>query len=314
MKGTRWLTPVLSVGLAAGVSYGCLKGYLYYQITSELDNLIKSAGPFVQIEYQSVSTQLLAKSYSIHGVTIKPPNNQEPVSIDTLTFYGANFFAPQSAWFDEFDLSSNQYAAVSIKGLQFSLDEVMIHPAMARGPNIAELTSLGYDEVNTDLFFSISTNAETRELSLKFDQFNQEMFGLGLKATFTVPGFQKGGPLQAQNLQLSHASIEYTDDSILEKYMNAQAHKSGQSLEAYKAQMLQNLEGTLSSKQLKLSQEELTVLKNTIFDYQPMTLSIQPENPMGMEAFRRLRLYKPEDVSKMLKLKITNSSSRSFQE
>lgn len=80
------ILPVAIVLLAAAL-YGGFKGYIYYQVSSELDKLITMARPFADISYSGISSTLEGE-VAIEGVRVQPQGTTDEMTIDLVSIKG----------------------------------------------------------------------------------------------------------------------------------------------------------------------------------------------------------------------------------
>lgn len=73
--------------VAGGAIAGGVKGYVHYQVKSDIDGLIAAAGPFADISYVDLDTEL-SGSLTLHGLRILPREFPDHVQIDALTVSG----------------------------------------------------------------------------------------------------------------------------------------------------------------------------------------------------------------------------------
>lgn len=308
MRGTTLFKRLISFGLAVVIAHLGLKFYLYQQIKSEVDELVLGASPFADIEYDSISTSLLKNSFSIHGIRIMSTGSNSPVEVEQLKLFGANFLSKKSQWFENLSVDKESYMGVQLSGLKFKVEDQPLanHPMLKQSQNMNLMKNLGYASMNTDLRLSIKTQPNTKTLELNFEQFHDDMFALGLKASFRVNGLNFNGPSSAQDLQMIQASLQYVDNSFLDKYIRYEAKRQGKSVESYKKDAILLFKKNLQAQNIELSEKQMTAISNTIQQSQSLKLSIKPTNPMGIQTFSRLHLYSPKDVSSLLNLDITN--------
>lgn len=78
---------VLLLILLVAVIVGGVKGFIYYKVTTQLDDAIVALSPFVRISYEGVSSSLEGK-VNVHGVKVNIYGSNLEVAIDEV---GVNF-------------------------------------------------------------------------------------------------------------------------------------------------------------------------------------------------------------------------------
>jgi hypothetical protein len=80
------IAPVVIILLVAAL-YGGFKGYVYYQVSSELDRMISMVRPFADISYGGISSTLDG-SIAIEGIRVQPQGAPEELAIDVVSVKG----------------------------------------------------------------------------------------------------------------------------------------------------------------------------------------------------------------------------------
>jgi len=73
--------------IVTALAYVGLKGYIYYKVKTELDKMIQTASPFLQIEYSGISSDLNGV-LSIDRVLLTPTGSYDEISIQRLKISG----------------------------------------------------------------------------------------------------------------------------------------------------------------------------------------------------------------------------------
>ncbi|MCP4341660.1 MAG: hypothetical protein GY799_22960 [Desulfobulbaceae bacterium] len=71
----------------AALAYVGVKGYIYYKVKTDLDNMIRTAAPFLQIQYGGIGSDLNG-SISIDRVLLTPTGSYDEISIRQLEISG----------------------------------------------------------------------------------------------------------------------------------------------------------------------------------------------------------------------------------
>ncbi|SIS45013.1 hypothetical protein [Neptunomonas antarctica] len=82
----KWLSiPLVIILLAGGV-----QGYFWYQIRSDIDDLIASIRPFAKVEYGNISFSLLGR-VDVDQITIQPAASKQKVSIQQMSLIASSW-------------------------------------------------------------------------------------------------------------------------------------------------------------------------------------------------------------------------------
>ena len=73
--------------IVAALAYFGLKGFIYYKVKTELDKMIQTASPFLQIDYSGISSDLNGV-LSIDRVLLTPTGSYDEISIQQLKISG----------------------------------------------------------------------------------------------------------------------------------------------------------------------------------------------------------------------------------
>jgi len=69
--------------LAVGFAYGALKGYAYWRVKGQLDELARLASPYAELRWRGISTEL-AGAVEVTGVTVAPRAISQDVEIASV--------------------------------------------------------------------------------------------------------------------------------------------------------------------------------------------------------------------------------------
>jgi hypothetical protein len=304
---------VISLAIAIVIGHLGLKFYLHQQIVTELDKIVTAASPFFKVDYRGVSTSFLDKSFSVENIEIIPTSGSA-ITIDSISLYGAEFFATSKEWFNTLDFEHPRNHGVDIQGLVINLDDMLTFSSMAPGPSktkdLQKLKELGYEKMDMDLGLRLRTYPDTKYIEIEYEQNHKNMFNIGVQATLTAQNHPKGklnSALSPEYIQLVKAQLTFTDDSILEKVHRREANDKGTTMDDVKVNIMQELVSMLEENQLSLTTEHMQAITNFVHHYEPITISVSPKSPLGVQALSHMHLYKPADVTKMLNLDITNN-------
>jgi hypothetical protein len=163
--------PLILIG---GVYLG-LKGYVYFSVKSDVDNLVKQASLFADVRYGGIASDLIDGSISINDVVIAPRTLQDEIQIHELKMQGDGpgfLFSDTSKWAQQ----TPEFLKLSMVGLRVGLDgelyrslgDMQMQQAKARKAEPAatcefgssfsaeDLRALGYDELFANASFTVA--------------------------------------------------------------------------------------------------------------------------------------------------------------
>ena len=77
------LQVVGGVALAVGLAYGAAKGYAYWRVKSQLDEIARLANPYAELRWKGISTEL-AGAVEVTGVTVAPRAIAQDIDIASI--------------------------------------------------------------------------------------------------------------------------------------------------------------------------------------------------------------------------------------
>ena len=190
--------------IAAAVLYGGVKGYLYFNIKSELDDAIAMAGPFVHIEYGGIGTGLDGR-ISIEEVNIFPPGIDDPLRIESLSVQWPHLGyllsgvrnTPGQALPERMILAVKGAHLPTKGGLADSLRQNLRQAEMTAGRKLPDPCSLqgsfggedyaaiGYHELVVDAKLGYELEQSSQELTAQFEFHLHGMQTLSMDITLT---------------------------------------------------------------------------------------------------------------------------------
>jgi len=194
-----------SILLVAAV-YGGVKGYIYFNVKSELDDAIAMAGPFVQIEYGGISSGLDGR-ISIEDIDIFPPGVEDRLHVDSLSvqwphmgyLFSGLQGTPGQAIPERMTLALDGMRLPTQGGLADSLraQQKLRLAAVSAGGKAPDACSLygtfggedyvaiGYDELILDASFGYELDEASQELGVHLDFRMRDMQTLAMDLKLT---------------------------------------------------------------------------------------------------------------------------------
>ena len=184
------LIPIIIV---AAVYLG-LKGFVYFQTTSKVDELVKQASLFADITYDGVSSDLLKGSVSVNNIRVTPKTLQDALEIREVTMQGDG---PGFLFSDTSKMSQQtpEFLLVAVRGLRIGLDGELFQSfntmaaqqAQAKNLPVAktcefgssisgsDLKAIGYDAIYADATMTVSHDKIDNSTSMNMDLSVEDM-------------------------------------------------------------------------------------------------------------------------------------------
>lgn len=304
------MNKIFSLLLSVLIGYGALKAYIYYDVKHALGIIIAKAEPYLQIEYRNFKTDPFDGSITLSDINISPVKNQEGISIEHLKIQGLEFYPPLTQSINLFNFEKPTIKQLSFQGVSNKSDSVFFSNLIQRsapsnykvnwGPQNISLDKLGYSTIISDVLISLTPIPEKKQMQVSYTQTNREMFTIQLNLLVDLPSAQS-----FKLTQIYEGTLTYQDHSLLKKWLNAHAKTNQLSAKAMQQKLLHDLNMQISN-QIVLNQSDLSAIEHFLANPTLLSIRIQPNDPLNLDALNMLRLYKPGDIPKILNLQITS--------
>ncbi|MGD2118420.1 MAG: hypothetical protein PVG66_08685 [Chromatiales bacterium] len=214
-----------------GIVYLSIKAYVYFSTSSKLDDAIKQASLFAEIEYDGIASDLLDGRITVQDIRIMPRTINDVVSIREVSIAGdgPGFLFTDFAAIGVQPPESMHFA---MRGLRFSLDgEIMksinnlSRDAMRQrigsvpgscdfGGSMApaDLRALGFDALESDISMYIAADprSQTADIAMDIDVVDMAdmSFDASIKVDPTAPASMKAPSFSSLNITYA-ADAEY---------------------------------------------------------------------------------------------------------
>ena len=240
------LIPIIVV---AAVYLG-LKGFVYFQTKSKVDDLVKQASLFADITYGGVSSDLLKGSVSVDNIRVTPKTLQDALEIRQLTMQGDG---PGFLFSDTSKMSQQtpKFLLVAVRGLRLGLDGEMfqsfntmaVQQAQANNLPVAktcefgssvsgdDLKAMGYEAIYADATMTVSHDKIDNSTSMNMDLSMEDMGSFDMSMSM-IGG---GSPMMmAMQPQIDEIRFVYSvDDEYLKGVKKYCTQKLGMDEVAY---------------------------------------------------------------------------------
>jgi hypothetical protein len=316
----------LAIILLVALLYAGFKGYVYFQVSSELDRMITMARPFADISYGGISSGLDG-SLEIENIRVLPQGGAEDARIDSIGMRGDGPMFLLQVVSGMKQGKPPERLSLSVRGLQVALngEYAAQYSGLLQGfqKNASKqldscsfggwvspqaFKAVGMDQfiVDMDMGYSYQEAAGRLEASMEFGARDVETTQLDVALEGAS---QLGAVMMGVMPRFEHVAIRYElDPEYAARVLGHCAQQRGQTREAYVdslfggdreqlAQALGMLPGPGISEALR------TFLK------QPDGIDISLRPPADLDV-TTLHLYEPQDVALMLNTNLSVNGSR----
>ncbi|NOX91211.1 MAG: hypothetical protein GXP18_01815 [Gammaproteobacteria bacterium] len=244
------------------LGYGSIKAYIWYDVKSNVDDVIASVAPFVDITYDSIFSSLLDGVVGITGIVIRPKMTRDEFTIEEM-----NLSAPDI--FDIFMLGSRfengefpEYIGFEMKSMNIDVDSeifVMLadmqaqaaEPQTLEDPLLIErmdalgcgdiekfgtneFSEMGYNPLNLDIAVDMEFEKALRQIKVGMRIKDRDLYSVNVtvQTGFDLNQLKSTG-LQPVEPEISKMKIEYTDTGYYKLRNKYCAQQNGGSIEQY---------------------------------------------------------------------------------
>lgn len=181
MKLTHLLAGIV---VAAGAIAGGVKLYVHHQVKSELDDLVRAVGPYADIRYADLDTDL-SGSATVHGLWISPHSFPDEFRIDSVTLSGPDMdFLLNGFGGAQRRGKLPDNVALEIRGWEVRADSALVRTFREATVKLAEHLNVESDSCSLGQFFGAKDFA-----ALGYDRFKLDMH-MGYRFAETYPGIE----------------------------------------------------------------------------------------------------------------------------
>lgn len=313
---------VAVIALILLVVYGATKGLVYYKFKSAVDTASANMRIFATLRYTDISSSLLDKSVTVHGVSILPAGFEDGINIDAISLQAQSLGDLLSGMNPGRKGEFPRHMDVAMTGFKIDLYSSLIdklEQALSQlnsafegtiqtacgnklylGP--AEYRDLGYDILDSNLRFAYHFADEAIKISM--DWSTKDMAAASIEMKMSGPSRASSMAMISNPPQLEEINITYNDLSYTQlsneyctqqgKYKSIEEYiiaASSQSDTAYALQW-----GFVPGPGIKQAYKEFLSNPDNI------KISLRPPKGFGRDT---IGLYKPEDLVGALNLEVS---------
>lgn len=310
---------VVGVLILAGLVYGGIKGWMYYNVTRAMDQLSVSAIGHADIAYGAIDTEL-SGAVQVRELSVLPRGASAPVRIELarVSGPGLGFFL----WGQRDDQPPPRMR-LDLSGIEIGLDAGLL-AALAtdagagaatgvdscgpsQGPDPALLRELGLQALRMDAVMAYDFDAIERRLDaqLELDVHQIERVQAELQLADVSPAAITDGIAAGPNAipTLAAMSVDVrVEPEFGRRYLAACAARRGQTPEDFRQALVADTLANLSRSGLQLGPGLSQALQTFHRDWGDLRVSAQPAAPLNLMA---LMFTPPDDWQRQLGVRVS---------
>lgn len=310
---------ILLLLVLVAVVIGGIKGFIYYQVTSQLDDAIATLSPFARISYEGVSSDLQG-GVSVQGVKVKAYGNDLALDIDevqvkfpdiqTLLFIGDDLKKQKPPESMSLSLNHMRMDLQSLKPYMTQLQSqnpqsfqdyhLLGCGELATADPLTVFQKLGYSQLDSSVRMSYRWDRISKNFTVKSEARWHDMSGseaiidLGDIATLSAAAM-------ISEPELKRISISFEDEGYNKRLVDYCAANQGISGEEFITLHMAMLRAALTEQGIQLGENLFEVYRYYLNSEGPLKLQMFPGS---FQQLARLDMFKPSDLPALLGLEI----------
>ncbi len=313
---------IIAIIMLSLAGYGGLKLYMWKKVKNEVEQIFNAFGSGmtaafglkVVADYKQISTSVFGP-VGIKGISIKIPEFGEEITVSEIRLLERDL---------NFDIEKGNLPLrmhVLISGLKMDISlydklgentgKIQRQHNLKEDPTAlvsrlgyreivrrsSDLRSLGYRDIDMDLEFDMTINAESNEASIYF---RQDTKNLGnYKIRLKVVGVSDKLNSIVLGVRIKEAKLEFVDDSYMNRFIKMYADENNMSLSTYRKRLINNIKQDIAQKEINLSDDTINNILAFVNKPDKIVFTIHPSRPVAVES---LKHYKAGDVPGLLNL------------
>lgn len=225
---------VIALALVVGLAYLGLKGYIYYQVKSNLDAAIASAAPVAEIRYGGIESSLTG-SVSVTDLSVRAFG--EEIHLADARIGTPNVLVLLSTLSELRQGEAPEFLELRLTGLDVGLNGPLMNFAQAalqsQAPELpksypcggkvvfgpAAWRAMGYQRLSSDVFLRVDTDKDARRVKVQSDWKTANMGAMSVRAEFAglAPSLQ--APPDTSDTILRWFEVDYKDHSYYKRWV-----------------------------------------------------------------------------------------------
>lgn len=266
-----------------------IKMYASNAAEAKVNEAIAKVTDSADIDYESVSVDLLGMDTRISDITVSPVNSKEKIKIDEIIIYDMD---------DSSDIPA--FLSMSVRGIELDIKEL--------GKDAKKFIELGYnDKIMINLNADYTYDKEKRELDIKkigvgADDVGEISINFRIGNIGLTPEEITGLLLTFPQILFHEAEIKYEDDSLVGRLMKQEAKEQKLTDKDFKKSIVAEIEKEIENVKDEFSQKAMREMIDFVEDPEEFSISIKPKKayPFG----RIMRVSDPIEAIKLLNIEI----------
>lgn len=306
--------------LAAIIIYAATKGLIYYKFKNAVDMASAQMRIFATVRYDDITSSLLDKSVTVHGLSVLPSGFEDGFSIDTVTLQSQDI----GFLLKGFDAKKGEFPErlnMTAKGFRLDLYGAMIDQVeqilnqlneMTRGTmpatcgnkqflGPADYREMGYDILDSDMELGYQFTGQG--INITYEWVTRDVASALMLMKISGPTRPSRMAVMSNPPQINEISIAYQDLSYIKRANEYCARLSKQDVAQYiekevnKADKAYALQwGFIPGPGLKQAYKDFLSKPGTV------KLTVRPPENFNQNT---IGLYKAEDIPAMLNMELS---------
>lgn len=311
---------LIALVVLVGAAYGGVKAYIYFEAKEKVDQLAQSAALFADVKYGGIASRLTG-SVIIEDVRITPRQVDEPIQIDALEieFPGVEYLLSSKNAMEQGRLPEK--LKISLRGLRLDangqLAQMMYRASVRAGAGSSPLTcgpgmgvhprvfqGMGYDVFVGDLDLGYDFTTGNGGVRLFANIIERGMETTRLQASLVGPTPNLGKLMMRPEVLLTDFSVTHDiDQDYGERLTRGCAKMLGMTHEQYVQAVASASDAEFARTQGFIPGPGIRQALSRLYrDPRGFEVSAHPSTPVDVTT---LSTYRPEDLDRLLGLKIT---------
>ena len=306
---------LIALIVLAAVTYGGIKGYLWYEVSHKADRAVNALKPFADITYDGV-TSSLSGSVGLTGVRIRPRTVDDDIRIDKVEFQAPDLWFLLGATRELNKGTAPNRMGFAVEGLSVSTSGALMAmlekgASKHRGAggdvkncgNVTfigadELRSMGYDRVKADIHSHYHFDPASGDLHMYFELLGRDIGDLSMDGVFATDARHlSAAEMMGAKPLLKSATISYADLSYNKRNSEFCAHREGISVDTYIDRSVADAVDQAQRAGLAPQQTLIDAYRQFLAGSGTLTVKLNPPAPVDIST---LRFYTPKGIAYQL--------------
>lgn len=280
----------ISIAVALIAIYFGIKMYASSVAEGKVNESIAKVTNFADIDYKSVSVDLLGMDVRISDILVSPVNAKEKLKIHEIIIHDIDKNA---------DIPT--FLSMSCNGIELNIKDL--------GEEAEGLRNLGYiDKMIVNLNVEYSYDKEKKEINISkigigADEAGEISVSLRLGNISLNPNEIVGLLFNFQQIIFHEAKIEYKDESLFERFIKLRAEEQDLSIEDFKKSIIQDIEIEIENANDDLAKDSLGEIMEFVEDPEELSITASPSKPQPLGRLMRIEQLS-NDIFRLLNIKI----------